>query len=51
MMTIRDLIYSELENINFLSCFLRYDWLIDCCSTTNEQYFSYIQGENKFNDA
>jgi hypothetical protein len=26
------------------------DWLIDYCSTTIEQYFSYIQDENKFNN-
>ena len=26
------------------------DWLIDFCLTSSEQYFSYIQDENKFHN-
>jgi hypothetical protein len=26
------------------------DWLIDYCLTYSEQYFSYIQDENKFDN-
>jgi len=42
--------WSFLSNVKDQNFLVHIDGLIDYCSTSIDQYFSYIQDENKFNN-